>query len=66
VRECSSTPENFRAASSCGGKDLVYSILMDTIKVLRERVENAAITICNNRGMLKRVEESFCHFEHFM
>jgi hypothetical protein len=58
VRECSSTPENFRATSSCGGKymkDLVYSMLMDTNDVLRERVDNAATTICNNRGMLKIV-----------
>jgi hypothetical protein len=43
-----------------------------------ERVENAATTIRNNRGMLERVEESFrrclhyCidnnggHFEHFV
>jgi hypothetical protein len=33
-------------------KDLVYSIPNDTIEVLRERVENAAITIRNNRGMI--------------
>jgi hypothetical protein len=38
---------------------MVYSTLMDTIEVLRKRVENAATTICNNRSMLKRVEESF-------
>jgi hypothetical protein len=58
-------------------KDLVYSIPIDTTEILRERVENAATTIRNNRGMLERVEESFhrclhyCidnnggHFEHF-
>jgi hypothetical protein len=40
-------------------KDLVYSIPIDTIEVLRERVKNAATTIRNNRGMLERVEESF-------
>jgi ribosomal protein S6 len=59
-------------------KDLVYSIPIDTIEVLRERVENTATTIRNNRGMLERVKESFrrrlhyCidnnggHFEHFL
>jgi hypothetical protein len=59
-------------------KDLVYSIPTDTIEVLRKRVENAATTNRNNRGMLERVEESFrrrrhyCidnnggHFEHFL
>jgi hypothetical protein len=31
-------------------KDLVYSIPNYTIEILRERVENAAITIRNNRG----------------
>jgi hypothetical protein len=36
---------------------LVYSIPIDTIEVLRKRVENAATTIRNKRGMLKRVEE---------
>jgi hypothetical protein len=36
-------------------KDLVYSMLMDTNDVLRERVENAATTVCNNRDMLKIV-----------
>jgi hypothetical protein len=58
-------------------KDLVYSIPNDTIEVLRKRMENAATTMRNNRGMLERVEESFrrglhyCidnndgHFEHF-
>jgi hypothetical protein len=58
--------------------DLVYSIPIDTIDVLRKRVENAVTIIRNNRGMLKRVEESFrrrlhyCidnnggHFEHFL
>jgi hypothetical protein len=39
-------------------KDLVYSVPTDTIDVLRERVENAATTIRNNRGMLERVEGS--------
>jgi hypothetical protein len=39
-------------------KDLVYSVPIDTIDVLRERVENAATTIRNNRGMLERVEGS--------
>jgi hypothetical protein len=38
-------------------KDLVYSIPIDTNEVLRKQVENAAITIRNNRGMLERVEE---------
>jgi hypothetical protein len=59
-------------------KGLVYSIPIDTISVLRERVENDATTIRKNRGMLERVEESFrrrlhyCidnnggHFEHFV
>jgi hypothetical protein len=40
-------------------KDLVYSIAIDTIEVLRKRVENAATTIRNNRGMLERVDELF-------
>jgi hypothetical protein len=47
-------------------KDLVYSIPIDLltylIEVLRKRVENAATTICNNRGMLERVEESVRRF----
>jgi hypothetical protein len=59
-------------------RDLVYSITIDTIEVLRERVENAA-RIRNNRGMLEGVEKSFRwrlhyhiidsnggHFEHFL
>jgi hypothetical protein len=37
-------------------KDLVYSIPIDTIEVLRKRVENAVTTICNNRRMLENVE----------
>jgi ribosomal protein S6 len=49
-----------------------------TIEVLRKRVENAATTIRNNKGMLERMEESlrrrlhYCidnnggHFEHFL
>jgi hypothetical protein len=45
--------------------DLVYSIPIDTIEVLRKRVENAAITIRNNRGMLERVEESFRRRLHY-
>jgi hypothetical protein len=40
-------------------KDLVYSIPIDTIEVLRERVENAATTIRNNRGVLEKVKELF-------
>jgi hypothetical protein len=32
-------------------KDLVYSIPIDTIEVLRKRVENAVTTIRNNREM---------------
>jgi hypothetical protein len=59
-------------------KDLVYSIPIDTIEILRKRVENAVTTICNNRRMLENVEEPFrrrlhyCidnkggHFEHFL
>jgi hypothetical protein len=46
-------------------KDLVYSIPIDTIEVLRERVENAATTIRNNRGMLERVYESFRRRLHY-
>jgi hypothetical protein len=46
-------------------KNLVYSIPIDTIEVLRNRVENAATTIRNNRGMLERVEESFCRPLHY-
>jgi hypothetical protein len=37
-------------------------ISIDSIDVLRERVENAATTIHSNRGMLERVEESLNHF----
>jgi ABC-type tungstate transport system permease subunit len=40
-------------------KDLVYSVPIDTIEVLRERLENATTTIRNDRGMLEIVEESF-------
>jgi hypothetical protein len=59
-------------------KDLVYSVPIDTIDVLREQVENAATTIRNNRGMLERVKGffrrrlQFCidnnggQFEHFL
>jgi hypothetical protein len=38
-------------------KDLICSIPVDTIEVLRESVENAAITIRKNSGMLERVEK---------
>jgi hypothetical protein len=38
---------------------------IDTTEVLRERVENAATTIRNNRGMLERVEESFRRCLHY-
>jgi hypothetical protein len=34
-----------------------HSIPNDTIEVLKERVENAATTIRNNRGILETVEE---------
>jgi hypothetical protein len=59
-------------------KDLVYSITICTVEVLRGRVENAATTIRDKRKMLERGEESFhrclhhCidnndgHFEHFL
>jgi hypothetical protein len=46
-------------------KALVYSIPIDTIEVLKEPVENAATTICNNRDMLERVEESFLRGLHY-
>jgi hypothetical protein len=46
-------------------KGLVYSIPIDTIKVLKERVENFATTIRNNRGMLERAEESFRRRLHY-
>jgi hypothetical protein len=36
-------------------EDLVYSIPIHRFEVLRKRVENAATTIRNNRGMLERV-----------
>jgi hypothetical protein len=36
-------------------KELVCSIPIDTIEVLRQQVENVATIIRNNRGMLKRV-----------
>jgi hypothetical protein len=57
--------------------DMKDSLIIDTIEVLRERVENAATTIRNKRNAGK-VEESFrrrlhyCidnnggHFEHFL
>jgi hypothetical protein len=39
-------------------KDLVYSVPIDTIiKVLRERLENTATTIRNNRGTVEKLEE---------
>jgi hypothetical protein len=34
-------------------KDLVYSVPIDTMEVLREQVGNAATIIRNNRGMLE-------------
>jgi hypothetical protein len=40
-------------------KDLVHSIPIDTIEVLRKRVENAVTTICNNRRMLVYLITSF-------
>jgi hypothetical protein len=46
-------------------KDLVYSIPIDTIEVLRKRVENAAATIRNNGEMLEKVEESFRRRLHY-
>jgi ribosomal protein S6 len=45
--------------------NLVYSIPIDTIEVLRERAENAATTIRNNRGMLERVEDLFRRRFHY-
>jgi hypothetical protein len=44
---------------------LVYSIPVDTIEVLRKRVENAATTIRNNRGMSERVKELFRRRLHY-
>jgi ribosomal protein S6 len=58
VRECSSSPCDFFV-------DLVYSIPIDIIEVLRERLENTATTIRNNRGMMERVEESFRRRLHY-
>jgi hypothetical protein len=40
-------------------KQLVYATEIPTIEVLRERIENAAITIRNNRAMLGRVKNGF-------
>jgi hypothetical protein len=37
-------------------KDLVYSIPIDTIEVLREQVDDAVITIRNNSEMLEKVQ----------
>jgi hypothetical protein len=37
-------------------KELVYSVPVDTIEILQERVENAAEVIRNNGVMLARVE----------
>jgi hypothetical protein len=34
-------------------KDLVYSIPIDTMEVLRQQAGNAVTTIPNNRGMLE-------------
>jgi hypothetical protein len=59
-------------------KDLVHSVPINTVEVLRGRMENAATAIRNNRAMLQRVKKSFrrrlhyCihnnggHFEHFL
>lgn len=55
-------------------KDLVYSVPIETIEVLRERVDNSATMIRNNRSMLQNVEQSFRrrinsnggHFEHLL
>jgi hypothetical protein len=44
-------------------KDLVHSIPIDTIEVLREQVGNGATTIRNNREML---EFHWRLFEHFL
>jgi hypothetical protein len=48
-------------------KTLVYSIPIDTIEILRQRVENdaTATTIRSNRGTLERVEESFRRPLHY-
>jgi hypothetical protein len=46
-------------------KDLVHSIRIDTIEVLRKQVENGATTIRNNRDMLESVEESFRRRLHY-
>jgi hypothetical protein len=40
-------------------KDLVHSVPINTVEVLRGRMENAATTIRNNREMLQRVKKSF-------
>jgi ribosomal protein S6 len=40
-------------------------IVIDTIEILRERVENAATTIRNNRGMFERMEELFRRGLHY-
>jgi hypothetical protein len=56
-------------------KKLVYSMPFDTIEVLKERMENAATTIRNNRGKLESFRRNlhYCiidsnggHFEHFL
>ena len=36
-------------------KDFVYSATIDNIEILRQRIENAAITIQNNRVALEGV-----------
>jgi hypothetical protein len=46
-------------------ENLVYSIPINIIDILREGVENAATTIRNNRGMLERAEESFRRRLHY-
>jgi hypothetical protein len=59
-------------------KSLVYATQINTIEKLRERVENAATVIRNNRILLGRVEECYLrriesclhnngnHFEHLL
>jgi hypothetical protein len=57
---CGSSPR----AQKISVRLLVY-IVIDTIEILRERVENAATTIRNNRGMFERMEELFRRGLHY-
>jgi hypothetical protein len=57
---CGSAPR----AQKISVRLLVY-IVIDTIEILRERVENAATTIRNNRGMFERMEELFRRGLHY-